>query len=71
MDAQTKPAGFQCLNNPWHAYAPTEPLRCRWCGKPRTAAEALVSLVASWEGWSPDLAAALVEQHAAEVRANG
>jgi hypothetical protein len=72
MDAQTKPDRFLCLNNPWHVYPQTDPTRCRWCGQTRTAAEALTSIVAgSAEGWSRELASALVEQHAAEVRANG
>ncbi|MFE2934843.1 hypothetical protein [Streptomyces sp. NPDC059278] len=61
-----RPEGFQCENNPFHAYSPTAPTRCRWCGETRTAADALVSLVAGREGWDEEMARALVDQHAAE-----
>lgn len=62
-----KPEGWACAHHPWHAYAPANPTRCRYCGEARTAADALVSLVAGWEGWSETMARALVEQHTAEV----
>ena len=37
------------------------------CGATRTAADAITSLLAGWEGWDQARAAALVEQHRAEV----
>jgi hypothetical protein len=33
------------------------------CGATRTAADAITSLLAGWEGWDQSRAAALVEQH--------
>lgn len=63
------PEGWLCANHPWHGYAPAAPLRCRYCGEARSAAEALVSLVAGWEGWSETTARGLVAAHAAEVKA--
>lgn len=37
------------------------------CGATRTAADAITSLLAGWEGWDQSRAAALVEQHRTEV----
>jgi hypothetical protein len=74
MSATTDTTAFtQCPNNPFgHRWGrAAQATQCQSCPGTRTAAEALTSLVAGWEGWSTDLAAALVAQHAAEVRANG
>ncbi|MFF9265848.1 hypothetical protein [Streptomyces longwoodensis] len=61
------PEGWECENHPFHVYPPADPLVCRWCGHRRSAADALVALVAGWKGWSGSMARALVAAHEEEM----
>jgi hypothetical protein len=65
------PEGWECENHPFHVYPPADPLVCRWCGHRRSAADALVALVAGWKGWSRPLARGLVDAHRKEVIMGG
>lgn len=53
---------WACPNNPF-SHDWNGGLKCRGCDAERTAAEAITSLLAGWEGWDETRAAALVAQH--------
>lgn len=55
-----------CPNQPF-AHDWRGGLTCRLCGATRTAADAITSLLAGFEGWDESRAAALVDQHRTEV----
>ncbi|MFF7795608.1 hypothetical protein [Streptomyces sp. NPDC007991] len=57
---------WTCPNNPFH-HDWNGSLACRSCDATRTAAEAITSLLAGWEGWDHTRATALVDQHRAET----
>lgn len=58
----TGESSWVCPNNPF-SHDWNGGLSCRGCNAERTAAEAITSLLAGWEGWDERRAADLVEQH--------